>query len=97
MTTRQANKRLVGDLKMVARDAEDLVRATAGEAGEKLSEARNRLSSAVESAKATYETLEEKTVETVKATDRCIRSHPYETIGVGFGLGLLIGVLVGRR
>jgi ElaB/YqjD/DUF883 family membrane-anchored ribosome-binding protein len=26
-----------------------------------------------------------------------IRDHPYESIGVAFGLGLLIGVLVARK
>ncbi len=41
--------------------------------------------------------LEETTAAAAKATDRCIREHPYETIGVGFGLGVLIGVLVSRR
>jgi ElaB/YqjD/DUF883 family membrane-anchored ribosome-binding protein len=34
-----------------------------------------------------------KTAAAAKATDRCIRDHPYETIGVAFGVGLLIGFL----
>jgi len=41
--------------------------------------------------------LEEKTKEAAKATDRTIREHPYESIGIAFGVGLLIGVLVARR
>jgi ElaB/YqjD/DUF883 family membrane-anchored ribosome-binding protein len=97
MTTAQANQRLVGDLKAVARDAGELVKATSGQAGEKIGEVRNRLAAAADTAKATYQRLGDKTVTTAKATDRCIRDHPYETIGVAFGLGLLIGVLVGRR
>ena len=32
-----------------------------------------------------------------KAADKTIRDHPYESIGVAFGLGLLIGVLVTRK
>jgi len=97
MTTQEANQRLASDLKLVMRDAEDLLKATAGQAGEKVSEVRTRLASALESAKATCERLQDKTVEAAKATDRVIREHPYESIGAAFGVGLLIGVLVTRR
>jgi len=97
MTTQEANQRLAADLKVVMRDAEDLLKATAGEAGEKVKEVRNRLSAALTSARATCDKLQDKTVEAAKATDHVIREHPYESIGVAFGVGLLIGVLVGRR
>jgi ElaB/YqjD/DUF883 family membrane-anchored ribosome-binding protein len=97
MTTSEANKRLVGDLKTVAQDAEELMKATANHAGEKVVELRKRLSSALDSAKVTAQRLEEKTIEAAKATDRTIREHPYESIGIAFGVGLLIGVLVARR
>ena len=97
MTTEQANERLVGDLKTVVHDAEDLMKATAGQVGDKVAEVRSRLSSAMESAKATCHRLEEKTIAAAKATDKTIREHPYESIGIAFGLGLLIGVLVTRK
>jgi len=97
MTTENANERLKGDLKAVVRDAEELVKATAGQASEKVSEVRNRLATALESAKETCQRLEEKTVAAAKVTDQTIREHPYESIGVAFGLGLLVGVLVARR
>ena len=97
MTTQEANQRLAGDLKIVMRDAEELLKATAGQAGDKVTEIRSRLASALESAKGTCHHLQEKTVEAAKATDKVIREHPYESIGVAFGVGLLIGVLVTRR
>jgi ElaB/YqjD/DUF883 family membrane-anchored ribosome-binding protein len=97
MIMEQANERLAGDLKAVVRDAEDLMKATAGHAGEKVSEIRHRLAAALESAKATCQRLEEKTIAAAKATDRTIREHPYESIGIAFGLGLLVGVLVARK
>jgi ElaB/YqjD/DUF883 family membrane-anchored ribosome-binding protein len=97
MTTYEANQQLVEDLKRVIRDAEELLKATAGEAGEKIKEIRSRLSAALESAKATCGRLQDQTVQAAKTTDRMIREHPYETIGIAFGVGLLIGVLVGRR
>lgn len=97
MTTQEANEQLTGDLKAVVRDAEDLMKATASQTGEKISEVRSRLAAAVESAKATCQRLEEKAVAAAKATDHAIRQHPYESIGIAFGLGLLIGVLVSRK
>jgi ElaB/YqjD/DUF883 family membrane-anchored ribosome-binding protein len=89
--------RLVSDLKTVTRDAEELLKTVAGEKGNGSQEIRMRLSSAIESAKATYRRLEEKTVAGAKATDKVIREHPYESLGVAFGLGLLVGVLVTRK
>jgi len=97
MTTEQANEQLTSDLKSVVQDAEELMKATAGQAGEKMNEVRSRLAAALESAKATCHRLEEKTIAAAKATDRTIREHPYESIGIAFGLGLLVGVLVARK
>jgi ElaB/YqjD/DUF883 family membrane-anchored ribosome-binding protein len=97
MTLQEANQRLAGDLRRVVRDAEDLLKATAGDAGEKVKEVRSRLATALDSAKATYEHVQDRTVQAAKATDQVIREHPYESIGAAFGVGLLIGVLVGRR
>lgn len=97
MTTTEANERLATDIKLLARDAEELLRATAGEAGEKIKEVRERLSKALESARSTYEDLQDQTAETAKAADQAIREHPYESIAVAFGVGALIGLLFGRR
>ena len=89
--------RLVSDLKTVTRDAEELLKTVSGERGNGSNEMRMRLSSAIDSAKATYHRLEEKAVAGAKATDKAIRAHPYESLGVAFGMGLLVGVLMGRK
>ena len=93
MAKRTINRR---ELRDQAEAAEKLGGA-AGEVGDKAKEARARLSATLESAKASCRRLEEKTIATAKAADKVIREHPYESIGVAFGVGLLIGVLVGRR
>ena len=89
--------RLVSDLKTVTKDAEELLKTVSGEQGNGSHEMRMRLSSAIESAKATYRRMEEKAVAGAKATDKVIREHPYESLGIAFGLGLLVGVLVTRK
>jgi ElaB/YqjD/DUF883 family membrane-anchored ribosome-binding protein len=95
--TELANEKLTSDLKAVVQDAEELINATAGQAGEKVCAARSRLAAAIESAKASYQRVQERTVAAAKATDKTIRAHPYESIGIAFGLGLLVGVLVARK
>lgn len=96
--TNEANMgKLAEDLRLLSRDAEAMLQATTGQAGEKMTELRGRLASTIEAAKASYRRLEEKTIAGAKVTDKTIRDHPYESIGVAFGVGLLIGVLVGRR
>ena len=89
--------RLVSDLKTVTKDAEELLKTVSGDKANGSQDMRMRLSAAIESAKATYRSLEEKTVAGAKATDKVIRAHPYESLGVAFGLGLLVGVLVTRK
>jgi ElaB/YqjD/DUF883 family membrane-anchored ribosome-binding protein len=60
---------------------------------------RAKLESAIEKAKDICERLEEKTVAAAKTTDKAVRTHPYQAIGIAFGVGLLVGVLArrGRR
>lgn len=96
-----ARERVMADLRALAGDAEALLRVTADDASDKAKEVRSRLSAAVEKAKATCADLQERSVETakdaVKKADDTIRAHPYESIAVAFGVGLLLGALLRRK
>ena len=94
---RTENDKLVKDLRTAANDAEELIKATAGELNEKSREARLRLKTALESARESCDALQEKAVEGVKATDRTIRTHPYESLGIALGVGLILGFLLARK
>ena len=96
-SSEEARGRVKEDLHALMRDAEELLKATAGDMSEKAQQARTRLSEALDKARHTYRQLEERTVAAAKATDKVIREHPYESIGIAFGVGLLIGVLVARK
>ena len=39
----------------------------------------------------------EKAVEGAKAADEAVHEHPYQAIGIAFGVGALLGYLVARR
>jgi len=96
-----ARERVQEDLETLTRDAEDLLKATAGDVSEKAREARSRVSAALERAKTTCRRLQGQTIATAKVAakkaDTVIRDHPYEAIGVSFGIGLLLGVVIARR
>ena len=51
----------------------------------------------VEGTKATCRRLGNKVADGAKATDKVIRQHPYQSVGIAIGLGLVIGLLAGRR
>lgn len=92
-----STEKLVGDMKRVVHDSEVFLQDSAGAVGEKAQALRERLAQTLEAAKVTCRRLEEKAMEGAKATDKVIREHPYQSIGVAFGIGLLIGVLVTRK
>jgi len=78
-------------------DARELMAATAHVAEEKVVEARKRLAAALERGKEVWDSVQENAVDGARATDRAIRKHPYQAIGVAFGVGALIGFLLSRR
>jgi ElaB/YqjD/DUF883 family membrane-anchored ribosome-binding protein len=90
-------ERLVQDLKAVVRDGEELLRAGARDLSERSVAARARLTSALESAKATQRKLQAQAVSQARAADRVVRDYPYHALGVAVGIGLLFGILAGRR
>ena len=90
----QASSNALGTL---AEDARALMAATADVAGEKVSEARKRLAAALERGKEVYGRVKEKAVEGAKAADEAVHEHPYQAIGIAFGVGAILGYLVSRR
>jgi len=92
-----STEKLLQDLKEVVHDGEALLKSGVQGLSETGSDLRERLSNALDSAKDMGRRLQERTINGARATDRVIRENPYQSIGIAFGLGLLIGVLVNRR
>ena len=59
-------------------------------------ELRAKLEAATEKAKEVCKRLQDQTVAAAKATDKAVHEHPYQAIGIAFGVGLLIGVVATR-
>jgi ElaB/YqjD/DUF883 family membrane-anchored ribosome-binding protein len=85
------------DMGQLAEDARALVTATANDAKAKVGEARQHLATAVESGKALCGRVRDKAIKSGKVADQTVRDHPYQAIGIAFGVGALIGDLVARR
>jgi ElaB/YqjD/DUF883 family membrane-anchored ribosome-binding protein len=86
-------EKLVEDLKTLAGDAEALVKAAGGQLAEK---SKGELVAALERVKASCRAMQDHTITGAKSADRVIREHPYQSVGIAFGIGLLIGVLCSR-
>jgi ElaB/YqjD/DUF883 family membrane-anchored ribosome-binding protein len=92
-----STERLLQDLKAVVHDGEELLRAGAQDISERGVAAREKLAAALEVAKETRQRLEARAIAGAKAADRAIRENPYQSMGIAFGVGLLLGVLINRR
>jgi ElaB/YqjD/DUF883 family membrane-anchored ribosome-binding protein len=93
--------KLVSDVKEVLDDVEQLMRQAASAGGEQAAELRNRATDALAKAQVKLERLQRDamhaTREAADAADKWVHQNPWSSIGAAAAIGLLIGVLVGRR
>ena len=93
--------KLKDDVRQVIADVEELLKATAGQAGERVGEARSRAEKTLHHARKRLEDLEDNTLASARhavgEADRYVRDNPWQSIGIAAGVAFVIGVLVGRR
>lgn len=93
--------KLMQDLKVVVTDAEELLRVTAGQAGERAAAAREKIEQSLERAKVKLTELEsvvaERSRQVANEADQYVHEHPWKAVGVAAGIGLIIGLLISRR
>lgn len=94
-------EKFVADIKVLVADTEELLRATASQAGEKAAVARERIQATLVATKAKLidaeRALLDKTKQAAKATDDYVHDNPWQAVGVAAGVGFLLGLLIGRR
>lgn len=99
--TQVSKDKLVTDIRVVIADAEELLKATAGQAGEKAAELRAKMQDHLVSAKARLAEAEAVVVDKAKVvgrvTDDYVHDNPWKSVGIAAGVGLVIGLLIGRR
>ena len=99
--TTNPRDKLIADLKVVIADAEELLKITAGEAGQKAGELRDRMKQRLQDARANLAHLQNMAVDRAldagHVADGYVHSRPWQAIGVAAGVGLAVGLLIGSR
>jgi ElaB/YqjD/DUF883 family membrane-anchored ribosome-binding protein len=91
-------KEFLQDLHNLVSEAEAMITSAVSEhSSEALETLRARFHAAQERFSDLYTGARRKVVAGAKCTDETIRANPYQSIAIAAGVGLLIGVLVGRR
>jgi ElaB/YqjD/DUF883 family membrane-anchored ribosome-binding protein len=94
-------EKLVSDLRIVIGDAEELLKATAQNAGETVAAARAKVQASMNGAKKRLADVSDATLDSAKvaarATDEFVREHPWQAVGIGAAVGVILGMLISRR
>lgn len=97
----ETKEQLVTNLRRVIADAEDLLSATAGQTDSKMAELRARakenLLLAREKLADAESIMRARARKAAEVTDDYVHENPWSSIGAAAAVGMLIGVLLGRR
>lgn len=96
-TSTENPETLLNELRALVAEAEGLTKGDINEqVHDKLAELKDRFHDAQERLSEYYDIAKEKVVEGARRTDQTIRSHPYESLAIALGVGVLIGALIRR-
>ena len=100
-TTAEQREKLMADLRLVVTDAEELLKLTANHVGEGAAGLRERLHERITDAKHKLLDLQAAATEKAKAVghaaDDYVHEHPWKSVAIGAGLGVILGMLISRR
>lgn len=97
-STAHTPKDLLDDLHTLVAEAEKMMGESVSEHTEDaISALRSRFNAAQERLTELYSGARMKVVAGAKYTDDTIRANPYQSLAIAAGIGLLVGVLIGRR
>jgi ElaB/YqjD/DUF883 family membrane-anchored ribosome-binding protein len=92
---------LFAELRRVLHAAEEFIEATARDSGEKLSDARKQFSATLKEAHRqlgdAQSLVKAKAKVAAVTTDAYVRTNPWKSVGIAAGVGLILGLLMGRR
>jgi ElaB/YqjD/DUF883 family membrane-anchored ribosome-binding protein len=96
---------LKGDVSKLANDLKDVLHAVGAQGKEKLEENKKKLESALRTLRGeakeklgeAYDSLKEHSQEAVDLSRKKIEERPLTAVFTALGVGLLVGILIGRR
>lgn len=97
-TPAQTPTELLNDLHELVAEAEKMMGESLSEhTADAISSMRVRFNDAQERLGELYSGARQRVVAGAKCTDEAIRANPYQSVAIAAGVGLLVGVLLGRR
>ena len=93
--------KLVSDLRIVVRDAEELLRNTGEHADEHFKVAKEKIEASMKNAKEKLkdasEVAKEKSKKAAETTDIYVKDHPWQAVGLSAAVGVILGFLIARK
>ena len=97
----QARDNLTRDLRNALDDAEELIRLTAEQAGERIAVARNRAKESLAQARVELDRMQVQAVERARQAaqdvDQYVRTNPWKAMALAGVVSAVVGVLMSRR
>lgn len=92
---------LIEDFKTVIHNAEELVKATASQTGDKIATVRGQAEESLREARRKLGEMEENILDqgkaAAKATDQLVHEKPWQSVAVATAVGVMLGMLISRR
>ena len=93
--------KLMKDLRAVVVDTEDLLKATAGQTGERIDKVRARAEESLRNARARVQAashdVQVAAQDAMHEVDTQVRANPWTAVGIAAAIGLVAGILLGRK
>jgi ElaB/YqjD/DUF883 family membrane-anchored ribosome-binding protein len=84
-------------LKDLIADMGELIKSAGSLTVEELGRAKAKLRARIAAARVVLEDISARARDSARAADRYVRERPWQAVGISAGVGLLIGLLAGRR
>jgi len=95
------SEKLMQDMRVVVADAEDLLKATAGQTGERIEKVRARAEESLRTARNRMQiagkAVQDTATEAARTVDDQVHKNPWTAVSIAAGVGLVLGIILSRR
>jgi ElaB/YqjD/DUF883 family membrane-anchored ribosome-binding protein len=93
--------KLMQDLRVVVGDADELLKATANQTGERVQQLRARTEESLRGVRARLEVaaqdMDRSARQAAQHVDAQVHEYPWTAVGIAAGIGVLVGILLSRQ
>ncbi|WP_433740855.1 DUF883 family protein [Pseudomonas putida] len=93
----QIKDQAFSELQTLIEESEKLLKSSASLVGEEAETLRGQIALKLQQARNSVTSVRDRTLPAVEATETYIGGHPWQTVAVSAGFGLVVGLLLARR